>query len=616
MIPPTTNPDTASTTLPRNGHTRINVSLNGSAHGAVGDVGADTLPDVTGMSPLDAALAYAECGIPIVPVKFGTKNPGSYLGKGWPQRATTDTGTVRDWWTRWPDAGIAIHVGGARLLVIDVDNPDNLPQWLWPLLETALFRPTTNDPDSRRGHYYYRLRPGQRFGNGLGKLKPPKGQGWGEFRCYGGAIVVGPTHHPRFAEGGHYACAPGGLMPLVPAEIADKLNQAPDLDTYRALTPVEVERQAKEFLTAYTDTRKPKAFVPILRSFDSTPGLRHASVWDALCWSMREAKAGCFPAQTAADELRAAWQHAIGGEYRDGDIDEFDRMLADAIHNADNDGTVEELWERVNRDVWPHPMKPQRVAMHVMQRAEAAGCPIVFWRGDWYVWQGKCWTPTSDGEMRHDLYDALRDARYTKTDEKTGTTLAIAWDPDKPKIDKLIDALKAEALVLDARGDDAWADGRQEPVIPFANGLLRVRDRVLLKHTPDYFNTEHLPFDYEPGAKLTKTQTFLRDLTGDDAEAIEAVLEFVGTRLVRDDRHQKMLILVGRSGSGKGTLDKLLEHLLGRKHGGMRLDDYRHNGFPTEPLLGKVLMTFSDQRAQLNMKAFVDLRPRRGMLTG
>ena len=68
-----------------------------------------------------------------------------------------------------------------------------------------------------------------------------------------------------------------------------------------------------------------------------------------------------------------------------------------------------------------------------------------------------------------------------------------------------------------------------------------------------------------------------------------------------------MLILVGRSGSGKGTFDKLLEKMLGRKHGGMRLDDYRNNGFPTEPLLGKTLVTFSDQRAQLNMKKFVDL---------
>src|SRR4051812_9534239 len=94
-------------------------------------------PDVRGLSKAEAAEAYAKSGIPVVPVQPGTKNPGSYLGRGWPQRATTDLDTIRDWWRRWPDAGIATHVGGGLLLVIDVDNPDKVPEWLWPLLERA-----------------------------------------------------------------------------------------------------------------------------------------------------------------------------------------------------------------------------------------------------------------------------------------------------------------------------------------------------------------------------------------------------------------------------------------------------------------------------------------------
>ena len=52
--------------------------------------GATELPDVTGASTAEAAEVYAKAGICVVPIKPGTKNPGSYLGRGWPARATCD----------------------------------------------------------------------------------------------------------------------------------------------------------------------------------------------------------------------------------------------------------------------------------------------------------------------------------------------------------------------------------------------------------------------------------------------------------------------------------------------------------------------------------------------
>ena len=312
--------------------------------------GAAELPDVTGMTNAEAAEAYAKAGICVVSIRPGTKNPGSYLGKGWPQLATCDLDTVRGWWRRWPTAGIATHIGASRLLVIDVDHPEHVPEWLWRLLELAVFRPTTSNPDSRRGHYFYRLRPGDRFGCGLGKLKPSQGNRWGEVKCYGGAVVLGPTQHPRAAEGGEYGTGPAGSIPLVPVEIADKLNAASDPGEHRSLTPGELDDNAKRFLAKYTDDREPHALDPICGSFDPRPSSRHPSMWDALCWAMREGKAGRFPVQRAVDELQHQWQTAIGGEYRNDDPDEFNRLLRDAIAVADADGTVEELWDRANRD--------------------------------------------------------------------------------------------------------------------------------------------------------------------------------------------------------------------------------------------------------------------------
>ena len=42
------------------------------------------LPDVSGMSNAEAAETYAKAGFCVVPIRLGTKNPGSLLGRGWP----------------------------------------------------------------------------------------------------------------------------------------------------------------------------------------------------------------------------------------------------------------------------------------------------------------------------------------------------------------------------------------------------------------------------------------------------------------------------------------------------------------------------------------------------
>ena len=111
------------------------------------------------------------------------------------------------------------------------------------------------DPDSKRGHYFFSLGEGQRFGCGLRKLKPPKGEKWGEVKCVGGAIILGPTNHPDADDGHAYHSGPGGYPEFVPDEIAEKLNALPEPETYRLLTPRELEESATKFIATYTDEK-------------------------------------------------------------------------------------------------------------------------------------------------------------------------------------------------------------------------------------------------------------------------------------------------------------------------------------------------------------------------
>lgn len=88
---------------------------------------------VDSVSNLHHALFLSEQGFKVFPCygfrngvcscKSGAKcsDPGKHPGiRGWPKLATSYAKQVREWWTRWPTANVAIATGG-HLAVIDID---------------------------------------------------------------------------------------------------------------------------------------------------------------------------------------------------------------------------------------------------------------------------------------------------------------------------------------------------------------------------------------------------------------------------------------------------------------------------------------------------------------
>jgi hypothetical protein len=133
-----------------------------------------------------AALGYAEHGWPVFPCRPRGKEP--YIGPPGFHQATTDLDTVREWWTRWPDANIGLYPGPAGLLVIDVDGPagEAVAQALGLLSE-----PTLTSVSGRAGggrHLYFR-HPGFHVGNrDLGPHLNVRGDA--------GYVLVPPSVHP------------------------------------------------------------------------------------------------------------------------------------------------------------------------------------------------------------------------------------------------------------------------------------------------------------------------------------------------------------------------------------------------------------------------------------
>lgn len=182
-------------------------------------------------TPLDAALAYAAAGIPVLPLH--TPGPGGRCSCGRPdcaspgkhprwharliaaglRDASTDPDVIRRWWRRWPAANVGLRTG-VTVDVCDVDTPQSLDA-LRDLLDSA------DPPLVRTGSGGWHLYFSATGAHNRVRLLP--GVDW---RGEGGYVVAPPSVH---ASGRRYrwvrplvAIAPPG-----PPGLIDLLTEPP-----------------------------------------------------------------------------------------------------------------------------------------------------------------------------------------------------------------------------------------------------------------------------------------------------------------------------------------------------------------------------------------------------
>ena len=220
-----------------------------------------SIPDVSGLDALGAALAYAAAGFYVLPTDpANIKHPGSVVGTSWPTRSSRSAAHIHAWWDAAvggnPDYGIALHLGRSNVVALDVDKPENLPAWLEKeLLDSRSALQTTRvaplliqEPDALsmptrhpKGHRLFSMPPGVVIGNSVKDLQNGHGP-WGEVRGHNGVIIVAPTKHP--ADDGLYTWVRTGPLKELPPSIAGVLATAPE---NRALPASEAVAALAEF---------------------------------------------------------------------------------------------------------------------------------------------------------------------------------------------------------------------------------------------------------------------------------------------------------------------------------------------------------------------------------
>ncbi|NSC21363.1 NTP-binding protein [Streptomyces albus subsp. chlorinus] len=249
------------------------------------------------------------------------------------------------------------------------------------------------------------------------------------------------------------------------------------------------------------------------------------------------------------------------------------------------------------------------VARHLSPHWRYFGLPTLrHWRGTWMCWDYSHWRELGDQELRAWLYKHLEHATYESVNKK-GEPEVREWAPTSRKVADLMHALAAVCHLPPALDPPAWVPGEPDtfgrgtrsmghagPVVACSNGLLSVADRTLRDHTPALFNLVSVPFDYDPHATAPTWHSFLQRLWPDEPDAIDALQEWFGYVLSGRTDQQKILLIVGPTRSGKGTIARVLASLVGAGNlAGPTLASLGTN-FGLSPLLGKSLAVISDAR--------------------
>lgn len=255
----------------------------------------------------------------------------------------------------------------------------------------------------------------------------------------------------------------------------------------------------------------------------------------------------------------------------------------------------------------PGPSEPMAVARYLLRESKIDDClTLRSWRGGWMRWESSHWTEIEERELRSDVYRKLEQAKYRDDSGPTPTTKA--WKPNRHKVADVMAAYAAVTHLPESVDSPSWlvrsgprgpqpAEYRADEIVACTNGLLHVGTRQLLPLTPRYFNRVAVPFDYDPDPpEPGRWLSFLKELWPDDSDSIAALQEFFGYVLSgRTDLH-KILLMVGPTRSGKGTIARVLAALVGKGNAaGPTLASLGTN-FGLSPLLGKPLAVVSDAR--------------------
>jgi hypothetical protein len=577
---------------------------------------------------LKAALEYAKLGWPVFPLheRYGDgsqsdecgcgnskcKNQGKHpIGIFAPngfKDATTDPGIIKNWWSKRPKANIGIRTGKASdIFVLDLDRKkgkdgvkvlEELENKLGPLPVTA----TVLTPNHGEHRYYC-------YEGGIGSGADVLGAGV-DTRGDRGYIIAPPSHDGRYKwvdEDATVEDVPEAWVKHIQGLFAAPDKKPKDKSRTYDKPSLEVIKAALDAINNDASVGRGKWVDLGQAVWQGTDGSEAGfDLFDA--WSKQHSSYDQANTRETWDSFKP---HLITVGTLFHMAKEADPSWRDRVagHRVSHDGRI--MLDK--NDPFDSAIKYHE---HMVASDRAY---LRYHRGCLYGWTGTHYVEVAPKVARSAVYQFLHENAAT-----IDKTQAIVPFKPRPKVvSEIVDCL--DALVhqrdgLAERETPFWIEGSpnegRDPndIIACRNGLLDLKTRELLPHDPLFFNFHCLPFDYDPEAKAPRWNKFVWELwpekNADDKRARLLLGEIFGLLLTGDVSFQKIFLFIGPPRSGRGTIARILESLLGPEQ-------------VVSPTLAKVGKQFSeldrqafgnDHRRALGKECHLDQRHRRAVV--
>jgi putative DNA primase/helicase len=215
------------------------------------------------------------------------------------------------------------------------------------------------------------------------------------------------------------------------------------------------------------------------------------------------------------------------------------------------------------------------------------------WRGEWWHWDGKRYGKLAEDDLGSQLTAIVKE-------DFDRLAAAISEKPlqvSRSCIGNVLNALKSMTAVSSEVEQSVWltSNDRATDYLALANGLVNIEQLLvhhqstLTPHSPDWFSTVCLPYDYDKTATCSAWAGFLHEVLERDQERINLLQEWFGYALLHDTSQQKFLVLEGEGGNGKSVVLEILAALVGTTNVSHVPLEVFGERFQLTPTIGKLL---------------------------
>lgn len=481
------------------------------------------------MNPLlDAALAYAARGWPVLPVHTPTEHRCSCQNSACPaigkhprtqhgfKDATVDSTVITQWWSTWPEANIGLVTGSrSGLVALDIDRRHGGDDTLAEL--ERKYGPLPDTMRNLTGGGWHEL-----FAYPDVPVKSKANLAPGvDIRADDGYIVVPPSRH---ASGQTYGWEVGHApddLPLAPLPawlltlLTSSAHPIPTQPLRKTVTGRIREGGRNAYLTSLAGTMRRR-------------GMSSEAIEAAL---LTENATQCEP-PLPEDEVRGIARGIT--RYPPAAFPEsVDCHLTDC-------GNAQRLVRQHGQDL--HYVSP--------------------W-GTWFIWNGQCWVKDQTGEVvrraKRTVAWLHEEAAGLQEDQQKAHAQHAKKSEGEARINAMISLTKSEPTIplMPGRFDaNPW-------LLNCPNGTLDLKPGHLYPHRREDCLSKIIPVPYDPVAACPLWIEFLTRITGGNPALMSFLQRSVGYALTGDTSEQVMFLLYGTGANGKTTFLETIRAILG-----------------------------------------------------